>query len=83
MIFDMIITFLYEFVCNFLKPLQALNNMEIDPYIVDSVFDFFGFVAYMIPLRRLLPILLIYFAIHLWRITITLLKTLWDALPIV
>lgn len=83
MILDSIITFIYDVVVTFFTPLDYLNNIVIDPYIMDSVYDFFGFVAYLIPLRRLWPIVAIYAAIHIWRISITLLKTLWDALPIV
>lgn len=83
MILDSIVTFIYDVVVGFFAPLDYVNNVVIDPYITDSVLDFFGFVAYMIPLVRLWPIMAIYFAIHAWRISITLLKTLWDALPIV
>lgn len=83
MIFDSIIGFIYDMVITFFSPLDYLNDVVIDPYVIDSVYDFFGFVAYLIPLRRLWPIIAIYGAIHLWRISITLLKTLWDALPIV
>lgn len=83
MILDLIVSCIYDIVVTFFAPLDYLNQLEIDPYVVDSFYDFLGFVAYLIPLRRLWPIIAIFCAIQLWRISITLLKTLWDALPIV
>ncbi len=83
MIIDTLITFIYDFVMGFLGPLDQLNNLTIDPYIVDSINDFVGFVAYLIPLRRLMPIVTVFLAIQVWRIAITLVKTIWAALPFV
>lgn len=83
MIFNSLVTMIYNFVNLFLAPLDALNNLTIDPYVIDSVNDFVGFIAYLIPFSRLWPIVVVFISIHVWRITITLLKTIWAALPIV
>ena len=82
MIWNPIILFCYGLVLGLLSPLDKLNDLTVDPYIADSILDFFKFVAYLVPLRRLLPIIAICFAILTVRITIMVVKTIWDLIPI-
>lgn len=82
MIFDKIITAIYNIVIGLLDPLDQLNEFVLDPYIADSIYDFFKFVAYLVPLGRLWPILAIFLSIYTVRIIIALIKTLWDLIPV-
>lgn len=82
MILDSIVTFIYNFVSGLLSPLDELNNVVIDPYITDSIMDFFKFVAYLIPLNRLWPIIAICLLIYGARFIIVFIKTVWELLPI-
>lgn len=82
----MVLEFLFSIVFSILdlisSPLAALNNISVSPEVLDTFKSYLNFVAYMVPVKRLLPILLIIIAVHGWRIVISLWKTILDAIPV-
>ena len=82
MILDGILNILGVLFNILLAPLEVIN-IGID--IVSSVpivASFIQVVAYIFPFQNLLPIIIITIAILGFKIVISIIKTLWDLLPI-
>lgn len=64
-----------------LLPLQivdfALDVVELEPVI-----QFVNMALYLIPFNRLMPIFIFFISMMSFRIIISLIKTIWDLLPI-
>lgn len=83
MILDGILNILGFLFNALLSPLEIIN-IGID--VVSSipiVTSFIQVVAYIFPFQNLLPIIIITIAILGFKIVISIIKTLWDLLPIV
>jgi len=82
MIGDGIIKIISEIFKNFFA-----NWEDIDLLISDTLWepvkDFFSFIFYFLPMDTVITILTLWMATMLFRIIISLLKTLWDILPLV
>lgn len=81
MITDTIIQLIYNifmFVFGGAEPL----SFNLDVSFIDAVTDFFAFIFYIIPINSLLPIITIFISLMGFRIIISLVKTIWDLLPI-
>lgn len=82
MIIDMIL-FVLQGVCNIvLSPLTVLN---IGVNFIDKIpiiSDFVSVIAYILPWGALLPLFTLIVGIFIFRITVSLIKTIWDLLPV-
>ena len=82
MIIDMILLVLQS-VCNIvLSPLTVLN---IGVNFIDNIpiiGDVIAIIAYILPWGALLPLIGIVVGIFIFRISVSLIKTIWDLLPV-
>lgn len=79
----MIIGSIIEFVLNiFLFPLDIVN-VGINFFIgIDWVVDIVNLISYVLPWENILPLIVFIISIFVFRITISLIKTIWDLLPL-
>lgn len=82
MIVDGILNVLAILLNILLAPLEVLNIVIDISSSVPIVASFIQVVAYLIPFNNLLPIFVIVIAIIGFKVVISLLKTLWDILPV-
>lgn len=73
----MIITIVFAVIGN----LSVSYHLSIAPY-VSVLTSFLSVVFYIIPFKKLLPIFVIVIAFSVFRIAISILKTIWSILPI-
>lgn len=73
----MMITIVFAVIGN----LSISYNLSISSY-VSVLTSFLSVVFYIIPFKKLLPIFVIVIAFSVFRIAISILKTIWSILPI-
>lgn len=75
---------LLDIVFNFLeKMLEKLPVMDIsiDFSVVKGFLSIVGTILYFFPWQKVAPILAIIFLLQMWRILISIIKTIWSVLP--
>ena len=82
MIIDAILGLISNIVGVLLLPLEAFNVVIDIASSIPVVAKFLMFIAYVIPWNNLLPIFFIIGLIMSFRITVSLIKTVWDLLPL-
>lgn len=55
-----------------------VNISALKPFL-----DIIGTVLYFFPWQKVLPIIGIIFLLQVWRLIVTIIKTIWDVLPLV
>lgn len=81
MITDLMINLIYNvfmFVLGGYEPI----HFNIDTTIFQTFSNFFAFIFYILPIKGLLPIVTIVTALMMFRILISVIKTIWDLLPL-
>lgn len=81
MITDALITLIYDAFMFFLGGYEPLQ-FNVDTTIFRTFSDFLAFIFYILPIDGLLPIVTIFIGLMLFRIIISVVKTVWDLLPI-
>lgn len=81
MITDAIITLVYDAFMFFLGGYEPLE-FNVDTTIFKTFSDFLAFIFYILPIDGLLPIVTIFIGLMVFRIIISIVKTIWDLLPI-
>lgn len=81
MITDAIINVIYNVFMFFLGGYEPLH-FNFDTTVFKTFSDFFAFLFYILPIDGLLPIVTIIIGITTFRIIISIVKTVWDLLPI-
>lgn len=81
MITDMMINLIYSIFMFLLGGYQPLT-FNIDTTVFRTFSDFLAFIFYILPMKGLLPIITIFAALMMFRIVISVIKTIWDLLPI-
>lgn len=81
MITDSIINLFFIIVENMLKPLDMIN-FTLNITDLEPVLQYFRMAAYVIPLKELMPIFSFFVAMMTFRIIISVIKTIWQLLPI-
>lgn len=82
----MISEFVLNIVFNILSTMLALLpdvNWTVDVGSMDSFMDYISLAAYFFPLDTLVSIFAIIIGIHVFRIVVSLIKTIWELLPLV
>lgn len=82
MIVDLILTILQNIVNLLLSPLTALNIAIDFVSNISIVTQFLSVIAYVLPWNNILPLILIISAVFVFRIAISIIKTVWQLLPI-
>lgn len=54
---------------------------QVDFSFLDTLSTIFSYVCYFIPMKRLMPILLIIGALMTYRIFVSVVQTIWKLLP--
>lgn len=81
MITDFIIGLVFKIFMFFVDGKEPLR-FNIDSSVYDYVKDFVAFIFYILPIEGIKPIIQIIISIILFRITVSVIKTLWQLLPI-
>ena len=83
MIFTPIIYIINYLVDLLFLPIQAIS-IGIDFVSGMSILNsFFSVVYYLLPIGNILPLIFIVIAITIFKIVISLIKTIWELLPVV
>lgn len=77
----MIIVWLIRMCNNLLQAMPDLS-LDFDTSTLDSLTSALGFVTYVLPMDTVAAILAITLILVGWRIAISILKTIWDVLPL-
>lgn len=81
MITDSVISLAYDIFMFFLGGYEPLT-FNIDTTVFRTFTDFLAFIFYILPVGGLMPIVTIFMGIMMFRIVISVIKTIWDLLPI-
>ena len=83
MIFDAILNVIALIFKVILTPIDVLNFTVDLAASIPVVGGFINVISYLLPWKNLLPLFGIVIGITLFKIGVSLIKTLWDLLPIV
>ena len=81
MIIDLLLLVLQGALSIILLPLSAVNIAVDFVSSIPVVASFLQVVAYILPWSNLLPLIIILFAIFMFRIGVALIKTVWQLIP--
>lgn len=81
MITDAIINLIYDAFMFFLGAYEPLQ-FNMDTTVFRTLSDFLAFIFYIIPMYGLKPMVIIIIGIIGFRIVISVIKTIWDLLPL-
>jgi len=65
-----------------LIPLQIVD-LGLSVITLEPVIQFLNMALYLIPFKELMPIFVFFVAMMSFRVVVSLIKTIWDLLPIV
>lgn len=82
MIINLLLGVLQVVVNTLLAPLTVINFVVDIVSSISVVSEFIKVIAYLFPWSAITPLLTIVIAIFGFRATISLIKTIWDLLPI-
>lgn len=82
MVVDVIINGIFGILNVLLLPLEVIN-FGVDLITIEPVMQFFRMAVFLIPVKELMPIFLFFVSMMGFRIVVSLIKTIWDLLPIV
>ena len=83
MIFDAVLNVVFLIFKIILSPIDVINFAVDFVSSVPVVAGFINVIAYLLPWKNLIPIFTFVIGITIFKITISIIKTLWDLLPIV
>ena len=81
MIIDGLVNIVFGFIDILLLPLQVIN-ISFDIEKIAPILQYFRMALYIIPFQELSPIFTIFVALMAFRIIVSLIKTIWNLLPI-
>lgn len=81
MITDFIIQLIFKIFMFFVDGKEPLR-FNIDSSVYEYIKDFVAFIFYILPIEGLKPIFSIIVSIIVFRITISVIKTIWNLVPI-
>lgn len=81
MLTDAVITMFYDIFMSFLGTNEPID-FNIDTTVFKTISDFLAFIFYILPIDGLLTIVSIFIGLMIFRIIISVVKTIWDLLPI-
>lgn len=81
MITDACINLIYNIFMALLGSYEPLT-FNFDSSVYGTISNFLAFIFYILPIDGLVPIVVIVIGITVFRIVISVIKTVWDLLPI-
>ena len=65
-----------------LLPLVPLNWVITTGFSIDVISDFINIIAFILPWSNIVPIIIFIVAMFGFRLAISLIKTIWELLPV-
>lgn len=82
MIVDGILVILQGIVNILLAPIQILNWVTTTAVSIGVISDFINIIAFVLPWKNIVPIITFIIGMFAFRAIISLIKTIWELLPI-
>ena len=82
MIVESLLSVVFGLINFILLPLQIVD-FALDLVTLEPVIQFINMALYLIPFRELMPIFIFFMSMMTFRVVVSLIKTIWDLLPIV
>ena len=82
MITDNLMGIAFSFLEKLLDKLPIMN-MDIDFSVLNGFLDVLGFALYFFPWAKVVPILGLILLLQIWRVIISIIRVIWEVLPIV
>jgi len=82
MIVESLLSVVFGLINFILLPLQIVD-FALDLVALEPVIQFINMALYLIPFRELMPIFIFFMSMMTFRVVVSLIKTIWDLLPIV
>ena len=82
MITDKLLDIVFSFLNSILDALPVMD-LEVDFSVLNAFLDIVGTCLYFFPWQKVLPILGIIMMLQVWRILISIIKVIWQLLPLV
>ena len=82
MITDKLMGIAFSFLEKLLDKLPIMN-MDIDFSVLNGFLDVLGFALYFFPWAKVVPILGLIILLQVWRVIISIIRVIWEVLPIV
>lgn len=81
MIIDKVLDILFAFLETILSKLPVMT-MDVDLSVLFGFMDVLGFALYFFPWVKVLPILGLIMILQVWRIVVSVIRTIWEVLPL-
>lgn len=82
MVTDKLLDIAFNFLMSVLDALPVMD-VEIDFSVLNSFLDVIGFSLYFFPWQKVAPILGLIVLLQVWRIVISIIRVIWEVLPLV
>lgn len=82
MITDNLMGIAFSFLEKLLDKLPIMN-MDVDFSVLNGFLDVLGFALYFFPWTKVVPIVGLILLLQVWRVIISIIRVIWEVLPIV
>lgn len=82
MITDNLMGIVFSFLEKLLDKLPIMN-MDVDFSVLNGFLDVLGFALYFFPWAKVVPIVGLILLLQVWRVIISIIRVIWEVLPIV
>lgn len=82
MIVDKLLDIVFGFLTSMLD-LLPIMDVSVDLSVLNTFLDILGSCLYFFPWQKVAPILALIILMQVWRIVISIIKVIWEALPLV
>ena len=82
MITDNLMGIAFSFLEKLLDKLTIMN-MDVDFSVLNGFLDVLGFALYFFPWAKVVPIVGLILLLQVWRVIISIIRVIWEVLPIV
>lgn len=82
MITDKLLDIVFNFLMTVLDTLPVMD-VEIDFSVLNTFLDVIGIGLYFFPWQKVAPILGLIVLLQVWRIVISIIRVIWEVLPLV
>ena len=82
MITDNLMGIAFSFLEKLLDKLPIMN-MDVDFSVLNGYLDVLGFALYFFPWAKVVPIVGLILLLQVWRVIISIIRVIWEVLPIV
>lgn len=80
MVTDKLLDIVFNFLMSVLDKLPVMD-ISVDLSAINGFLNIVGSILYFFPWQKVAPILAIILLLQVWRILISIIKTIWSVLP--